>query len=103
MAKEPHHNSLVATIGEFAVYANITSDSSYYDDYVYVHSDLNPSIHFTGWFKTSRSHEAITYSLLQGLFFPFHRFFVWSYTQVLKNDCGYTGVAPYWDWTLGTL
>jgi hypothetical protein len=38
-----------------------------------------------------------------GLFFPFHRYFVWSYTQALKNDCGYTGVAPYWDWTLGTF
>ncbi|KAF4613412.1 hypothetical protein G7Y89_g15475 [Cudoniella acicularis] len=44
--------------------------------------DLNPTIHFTG------------------LFFPFHRYFVWSYPQSLKNDCGYTGVSPYWDWTL---
>jgi tyrosinase len=48
MAKLPHNNSLVATVGEFAAVANISSDSSYYDDYAYVHSDLNPTIHFTG-------------------------------------------------------
>ncbi|KAF8857631.1 Di-copper centre-containing protein [Acephala macrosclerotiorum] len=82
MAQLPHNDSLVATVGEFAAIANITSDSSYYDDYAYVHSDLNPTIHFTG------------------LFFPFHRYYVWSYTQALKNDCGYTGVAPYWNWTI---
>lgn len=40
---------------------------------------------------------------IPGLFFPFHRYFVWSYTQALKNDCGYTGVAPYWNWTIGKL
>ncbi|KAH8667387.1 Di-copper centre-containing protein [Tricladium varicosporioides] len=83
MAKLPHNDSLISTVGDFAAtFANITSDSSYYDDYVYVHSDLNPTIHFTG------------------LFFPFHRYFVWSYTQSLIKDCGYTGVSPYWDWTL---
>lgn len=48
MAKLPHNDSLVATVGEFAAVANITSDSSYYDDYAYAHSDLNPTIHFTG-------------------------------------------------------
>ena len=49
MAKLPHNNSLTATVGEFAsLFANITSNSSYYDDYAYVHSDLNPTIHFTG-------------------------------------------------------
>src|SRR5579859_2175312 len=48
MAHLPHNDSLVATVGEFAAMANITSNSSYYDDYVYVHSDLNPTIHFTG-------------------------------------------------------
>lgn len=86
MAKLPHLDTLVSTVGDFAsTFANITADSSLYDDYAYVHSDLNPTIHFTG------------------LFYPFHRYFVWSYTQALKNDCGYTGVSPYWDWTLGTL
>jgi len=48
MAKLPHNASLTATVGEFAPYANITADSSYYDDYVYTHADLNPTIHFTG-------------------------------------------------------
>lgn len=49
MAKLPHNESLHSTVGEFAAtFANITSNSSYYDDYAYVHSDLNPVIHFTG-------------------------------------------------------
>lgn len=48
MAKLLHNDSLVATVGEFAAVANITSDSSYYDYYAYVHSDLNPIIHSTG-------------------------------------------------------
>ena len=49
MAHLPHNDSLVSTVGEFAsLFANITTNSSYYDDYVYVHSDLNPIIHFTG-------------------------------------------------------
>jgi len=63
MARLPHNDSLTTTVGEFAsLTANTTTDSSYYDDYVYVHADLNPTIHFTG------------------LFYPFHRIFVWSHT-----------------------
>lgn len=54
MAKLPHDSSLVSTVGDFATtFANITTDSSFYDDYVYVHSDLNPVIHFTGKFLKS--------------------------------------------------
>lgn len=106
MAKLPHNDSLVSTVGDFAAtFANITSDSSYYDDYVYVHSDLNPTIHFTG--KQALLIPPWTFFtntiLFAGLFFPFHRYFVWSYTQSLIKDCGYTGVSPYWDWTLGEL
>lgn len=84
MANLPHNDSLHSTVGEFAAtYANITTNSSYYDDWAYVHCDLNPVIHFTG------------------LFLPFHRYFVWAYGQALKNSCGYKGVSPYWDWRLG--
>lgn len=32
-----------------------------------------------------------------------HRYFTWSYEQALRNECGYTGVQPYWDWALSGL
>lgn len=41
--------------------------------------------------------------IVSGLFFPFHRYFVWAYNNALKTRCGYTGVAPYWNWTIGNL
>lgn len=33
-------------------------------------------------------------------FFAWHRAFIHFLEQDLKNLCGYTGVLPYWDWTL---
>lgn len=35
----------------------------------------------------------------QGKFLPFHRYFTWIYEQALREECGYDGVQPYWDWT----
>ncbi|KAF4619307.1 hypothetical protein D9613_004840 [Agrocybe pediades] len=37
-----------------------------------------------------------------GQFLPFHRQFVKSYELALRNECGYRGAQPYWDWTLDT-
>lgn len=34
-----------------------------------------------------------------GFLFAWHRHFVWLYHQALRNECGYTGPTPYWDWT----
>ncbi|CAE6417106.1 unnamed protein product [Rhizoctonia solani] len=60
--------------------APVTENSTYYDDLVYAHMDLNPIIHFTG------------------LFFPWHRLYVHEWTNALRSECGYQGVAPYWAW-----
>lgn len=30
---------------------------------------------------------------------PWHRYFVWQYETALRDECGYTGTQPYWDWT----
>jgi tyrosinase len=27
-----------------------------------------------------------------------HRYYTWSYEQALRNECGYTGYQPYWNW-----
>ena len=70
MARLPHNDSLVATVGEFAAIANITSNSSSYDDYAYVHSDLNPVIHFTGRFSSF----SLRYMKLMLTFYRFRSF-----------------------------
>ncbi|KAG6850331.1 hypothetical protein H0H93_014604 [Arthromyces matolae] len=36
----------------------------------------------------------------QGHFLPWHRFMTATYEQALRNECGYEGAQPYWDWTL---
>ncbi|CUS12565.1 unnamed protein product [Tuber aestivum] len=35
-----------------------------------------------------------------GLFHHWHRYFVWFYEKALREECGYNGAQPYWDWTL---
>jgi hypothetical protein len=41
-------------------------------------------------------------AILLGFFFPWHRYFLWSFEMTLKQKCGYQGSTPYWDWTQGT-
>ncbi|KAJ6028194.1 tyrosinase [Penicillium herquei] len=33
-----------------------------------------------------------------GLFFAWHRYFIYEFEQALRNECNYTGDYPYWDW-----
>lgn len=37
---------------------------------------------------------------LQGHFLAWHRWFTAVYEKGLREECGYTGAQPYWDWTL---
>jgi len=60
----------------------ISNTSSFYDDIVYAHMDLNLDIHFTGFFL------------------PWHRYYVQFLEDSLTKKCGYKGVQPYWDWTI---
>ncbi|KAH9484983.1 Tyrosinase P [Psilocybe cubensis] len=34
-----------------------------------------------------------------GQFLPWHRHYLRSYEKALRNECGYNGSFPYWDWT----
>ena len=27
-----------------------------------------------------------------------HRYYVWAYEKALREECGYTGYQPYWNW-----
>ncbi|KAJ5755555.1 tyrosinase [Penicillium manginii] len=53
---------------------------SRYDDFVATHINQTLIIHYTG------------------TFLAWHRHFVWSFEQALRNECGYNGDIPYWNW-----
>jgi len=38
--------------------------------------------------------------LNQGTFLAWHRYFLWVYEESLRNECGYKGAHPYWNWAL---
>ncbi|KAJ3034647.1 hypothetical protein HK097_004440 [Rhizophlyctis rosea] len=54
---------------------------SRYDDFVGVHAKQTPEIHFVGYFL------------------HWHRYFVHAYEKALREECGYKGAQPYWDYT----
>ncbi|KAK8122663.1 hypothetical protein PG984_011333 [Apiospora sp. TS-2023a] len=51
-----------------------------YDDFVRVHINRTTSIHATGNFLT------------------YHRYFVHLWEKALREECGYKGYQPYWNW-----
>ncbi|VUC36769.1 unnamed protein product [Clonostachys rosea] len=55
-----------------------------YDDFVAVHINQTLSIHGTGNFLT------------------WHRYFTWAYETALRDECGYKGAQPYWNWFDGS-
>ncbi|KAH8732980.1 hypothetical protein GQ44DRAFT_13967 [Phaeosphaeriaceae sp. PMI808] len=58
----------------------IPGAKSRFDDWVGTHVLQTPNIHYTG------------------TFLAWHRYFTWQYEQALRNECGYKGYQPYWDW-----
>jgi tyrosinase len=80
LSKLPHTNALAPLVKPSDI-PPVNTSSSYWDDIVYIHMDLNTRIHNTGHF------------------FPWHRWYVHHIESELKSKCGYKGVAPYWDWT----
>jgi tyrosinase len=53
---------------------------SRFDDWVGTHINQTQTIHYTG------------------TFLGWHRYFTWQYEQALRNECGYKGYQPYWNW-----
>ncbi|KAK7692790.1 hypothetical protein QCA50_004423 [Cerrena zonata] len=77
----PHTDALKPSVNPSDI-PPVNTSSTYYDDFVYIHMDLNTHIHSTG------------------LFLPWHRWYVAVYETALKEKCGFTGVSPYWNWTM---
>ncbi|KAM0702681.1 hypothetical protein Q7P35_010113 [Cladosporium inversicolor] len=67
----------VVTADQSSEYAGVKSR---YDEYVATHIENTFKIHATADFLA------------------WHRHFIFSFEQDLKNSCGYTGTLPYWDW-----
>lgn len=65
-----------------AKYADIEAVTSRMDDLVYTHHTLNLDIHFVA------------------NFLPWHRWFVQLHEDLLRDECDFKGVQPYWDWSI---
>ncbi|KAG8163657.1 hypothetical protein KVR01_006954 [Diaporthe batatas] len=51
---------------------------------------------FDDWIVT---HINQTFTIHQTAnFLGWHRWFIWEHEQALRNECGYEGTLPYWDW-----
>ncbi|KAF2664657.1 Di-copper centre-containing protein [Microthyrium microscopicum] len=37
-----------------------------------------------------------------GVFLPWHRYLIWNFENTLRDECGYNGTQPYWDWSKDT-
>ncbi|KAH8592146.1 hypothetical protein B0O99DRAFT_654051 [Bisporella sp. PMI_857] len=53
---------------------------SRYDDFVAIHINQTQTIHNTGNFLS------------------WHRYYTWSFERALRDECGYKGYVPYWNW-----
>ncbi|EGX45737.1 hypothetical protein AOL_s00140g53 [Orbilia oligospora ATCC 24927] len=51
-----------------------------YDDLVATHINQTFEVHYVGHFL------------------PFHRYYTWTMEKMLRQEAGYTGTFPYWDW-----
>ncbi|KAH8429314.1 tyrosinase family protein [Aspergillus melleus] len=60
----------------------INGTVNHYDDFQAVHSAQIPEIHWVGHFIL------------------WHRYFVAAYEKALREECGYKGAQPYWNWSL---
>lgn len=52
-----------------------------FDDFGALHVNMTTTIHWTS------------------TFYAWHRYYTWLYEQTLRNECGYNGTQPYWDWS----
>ncbi|KAK3291590.1 uncharacterized protein B0H64DRAFT_248391 [Chaetomium fimeti] len=59
---------------------DFSAAQNHFDDFVAVHMNQTNFIHGTANFLT------------------WHRYMMWLWEQKLRNQCGYTGYLPYWNW-----
>lgn len=57
-----------------------------YEDFVALHQTLTPNVHSGSDFKNAK-------------FLIWHRYYLWSYEDALRSECGYKGALPWFDET----
>ncbi|KII84662.1 hypothetical protein PLICRDRAFT_117591 [Plicaturopsis crispa FD-325 SS-3] len=80
LAKLPHNPALKTTFNPEGL-PKRNESGSFYDDIIFMHMDISPPMH------------------TQGLFLPWHRWYINAFEGALKDKCGFKGTLPYWDWT----
>ncbi|GIZ43681.1 hypothetical protein CKM354_000689800 [Cercospora kikuchii] len=55
---------------------------SRFDDFVVTHINQTQTVHLTANFLS------------------WHRYYIWLYEKALREECGYKGYQPYWDWSI---
>ncbi|PQE23424.1 hypothetical protein CJF30_00010514 [Rutstroemia sp. NJR-2017a BBW] len=74
---------------------------SRFDDFSSQHIILTPYVHFSvRSIPVPLLSQQINLTVPQGLFFHFHRYLLYIYEKALREECGYSGTQPYWDWTI---
>ena len=63
-------------------YAAIDAVTTRMDELVHTHKTLNLEIHFVA------------------NFLPWHRWFTKLHEDLLRDECGFKGTQPYWDWSI---
>ncbi|KAI0144433.1 hypothetical protein GGR57DRAFT_482024 [Xylariaceae sp. FL1272] len=63
----------------------ISASKNRYEDIVRLHQSYAPNIH-------SRSTSAQTHKFLL-----WHRYYLWAFEQILRDECGFNRAMPWWD------
>ncbi|KAK0384155.1 hypothetical protein NLU13_8244 [Sarocladium strictum] len=63
-----------------AVDTDFSAAQNYYDEFVAIHANLTDLIHGTA------------------NFFTWHRYLIHLWEETLRDECGYRGALPYWNW-----
>lgn len=81
LAQKASYTGAVQCLTTKAAISGITGAVNRFDDHMAVHSEQTPAIHWVGHFIL------------------WHRYFVATYETALRQECGYEGGQPYWDWS----
>jgi len=65
-----------------------------FDEFISTHADLSLGVHYVVSVFSSWPALSI-WSIWKGHFLPWHRLFIKSYENALRNECGYQGAQPY--------
>lgn len=64
---------------------NFSPAKNRYEDFVRLHQSYSPNIHSPS--TTKQTHK----------FLLWHRYYVWAFEQVLRDECGFDRAMPWWD------